>query len=232
MEQGQVEVDIVERRRDYLTSTGFLKAWNILSTLGVLIPFVVFAWARITSNDEDEDFGNDADEEYRKVANCDDQIGAWWKFWCLKYFQERENADVAATGAPWWWSWKAQREENSFNRVMILVYIFTILLVIGMSITMKRKLIEGKMKSVKWLLVCFANYVFICAVLIGGIPQLIIDQGEEVRKTQWYSQVTVLIFLTCIFELLVCLIFVIKIRKIISRQEEELEGDGTAYVYF
>ena len=136
-------------------------------------------------------------------------------------------------------SWKAQREEEddddgtaSTNRVMVFLYIWTVLLVIGLGILINRKFVQGNLNFVRWLLIGFANYALICAILIGGIPQLIIDQGEEIEETGWYGQPSVLIFMTCILEFLFSVIFGCRIGKHIQQQQLDFENGENPYEAF
>ena len=108
-------------------------------------------------------------------------------------------------------------------------------MVLGLGLLINRNFVQGKFKSVRWFLIGFANFSLVCAILIGGIPQLIIDEGEEIQETGWYGQISVLIFLTCILEFIACLVFGIIIGRIIQQQEDDLEKEAEKehpYTYF
>ena len=115
---------------------------------------------------------------------------------------------------------------------MVFLYIWTVLLVIGLGILINRNFRRGKLTFVRWLFIGFANYALICAIMIGGIPQLIIDEGEEIEETGWYGQPSVLIFMTCILEFLFSLIFGCRIGKHIRQLQLDIENGENPYEAF
>ena len=219
-EQGE----IIEQTFATFKSTPYLlKAWHMVSMLGVVVPLIIFTYARVTNQEENANYG-DADQGYREFKSCDVESNTTkWKYWCNG--DDDEFGEDFRESVPWWWSWNARQEDidatDSTNRVMVFLYIWTVLLIIGLGLLVNRNFIQGGKKFVRWTFIVFANYFFIFAILIGGIPQLIIDEGEELGETGFYGQPSVLIFLTCIFEFIVCLGFGGRIVKRIENKEEE-----------
>ena len=99
------EAKIVDNRKGDFKSVLFLKAWNVLSALGLIVPLIVFTYARISNQDDNQDYGgDDADREYQNFKSCDGDNQAWWKYWCHDDDQagdEDRDAD-GDMAAPWW----------------------------------------------------------------------------------------------------------------------------------
>ena len=100
LKMSEDRIEVVEKQQGDFKSSTFLKAWNIVSAAGVLLPLIVFMWARITSENENQYYGDDADREYQEFKNCDGEEQSWWKYWCHGDDQAwDEDRDVRA---PWW----------------------------------------------------------------------------------------------------------------------------------
>eukprot|EP00526_Cylindrotheca_closterium_P021032 CAMPEP_0113620378 /NCGR_PEP_ID=MMETSP0017_2-20120614/10383_1 /TAXON_ID=2856 /ORGANISM="Cylindrotheca closterium" /LENGTH=213 /DNA_ID=CAMNT_0000530039 /DNA_START=31 /DNA_END=672 /DNA_ORIENTATION=+ /assembly_acc=CAM_ASM_000147 len=209
------EIDIVEKRQEEFRSSRSLKAWNITTALSLIIPLVTFFSARAMNRSEN----NDDDAKY------DDA-----------YAGGNDQDDNEESQAPWWWAWKENIEQETHEQILVLfLYLWTFTMAILLTITVNRNFSLGKLKSVRWSLVGFINYSFICAVVVGGIPELISDKGAELEETGWYGQNSVLLLLTCLFQMLSSSIFVCAIGKMIAKQREDLEKEAKTehpYSYF
>jgi hypothetical protein len=123
-------------------------------------------------------------------------------------------------------SWKAELEQEAQTHVlMTFLYVWTILLVIILAIFVNRNFNLGRLKSVRWFLLAFLNYALICSAMIGGIPQLIKDGGEELEDIGWYGQMSVLTFLSCVSEMISSLVLTCWIGRLIQKQRYELEKE-------
>lgn len=133
-------------------------------------------------------------------------------------------------------SWKENIEQELHQQVLIIfLYLYSFTVAIILSVSVNRNFNLGKLKAVRWSLVGFINYSFLCAVVVGGIPDLIRDGGAELEETGWYGQTSVLLLLTCVCQMLSSSIFVCAIGKMISKQREDLENETKTehtYVYF
>jgi hypothetical protein len=123
-------------------------------------------------------------------------------------------------------SWKAELEQEAQTHVvMTFLYVWTFLLVIVLAILVNRNFNLGRLKSVRWFLLGFLNYALICSAMIGGIPQLIKDGGEELQDIGWYGQMSVLTFLSCVSEMISSLVLTCWIGRLIQIQQYELEKE-------
>ena len=46
-------------------------------------------------------------------------------------------------------------------------------------ILVNKKFAQKQYKVIMWAIIGLFNYLFICSIMIGGIPQLIIDLGHD-----------------------------------------------------
>lgn len=130
-------------------------------------------------------------------------------------------------------SWKEDLEEEAQQHiVMTLVYVWTFLLVVILAILVNRNFNLGKLKSVRWFLIGFINYALVCSALVGGIPQLIEDKGEELEEIGWYGQISVLVLLSCVLEMMFSLFLALSVECMIRKQRRELKAEGHPYAYF
>lgn len=123
-------------------------------------------------------------------------------------------------------------EEAQQHIVMTLVYVWTFLLVVILAILVNRNFNLGKLKSVRWFLIGFINYALVCSALVGGIPQLIEDKGEELEEIGWYGQISVLVLLSCVLEMMFSLFLALSVECMIRKQRRELKAEGHPYAYF
>jgi hypothetical protein len=131
-------------------------------------------------------------------------------------------------------SWKTELEQEAQTHyiVMTFFYVWTLLLVIALAIFVNRNFNLGRLKSVRWFLLGFLNYALICSAMIGGIPQLIKDGGEELADIGWYGQMSVLTFLSCVSEMISSLLLICWIGRLIRKQQYELEKEENTYDFF
>ncbi|CAJ1953023.1 unnamed protein product [Cylindrotheca closterium] len=213
------DIDIVEKREEEFRSSRSLKAWNVTTVSSLIIPLVIFFSARgmnrTENNDED---GNPTNDDAYSGGN--------------------DQGDNGESQAPWWWAWRENLEQETHQQILILfLYMWTFTMTLLLVISVNRDFRLRKLKSARWSLMGFVNYSFVCAVVVGGIPQLIRDRGMELEKTGWYGQTSVLLLLTCIFQMLSSSFFVCAIGKMIAKQREDLEKEARTetehpYSYF
>jgi CDP-diglyceride synthetase len=107
--------------------------------------------------------------------------------------------------------------EEEGQGTLTFVYVWTLILTAGMTIYGNRMMAQGNLETLRFTLLSFANYAFICCVLVGGLGVIEIE-GREIEETGWYGQTSVLFFLTCALGLLSSLIFATWLRKRIKDQ--------------
>lgn len=76
------EIDIVEKKQEEFRSNAALKVWNIATALGLILPFFIFVYARITNRDAAEEEYGDDDHNDNQANGDDDQEESESPWWC------------------------------------------------------------------------------------------------------------------------------------------------------
>jgi hypothetical protein len=76
------EIDIVEKTQEEFRSNAALKVWNIVTALGLVVPFSVFVYARITNRDATEEEYGDDDHNDNQSNDVDDEEESQSPWWC------------------------------------------------------------------------------------------------------------------------------------------------------
>ena len=117
-------------------------------------------------------------------------------------------------------------EEEGGRGVLAFVYVWTILSLLALGVIGNRYVIQGYHDSLHWIMWSFTNYAFIVMILVSGLGA-IHSEGREIEETGWYGQLSVLVFLTCSFGVVKCLVFQIwlyrksRSAKVVEPQQEE-----------
>jgi len=194
--------------RQHILSSKFLIVWNIASAMSLLLPILIFTIARMRNNgDENQDDNQDQEQEnyYDEYGNY---VGPthWWQFWKSSnnnYDNDGQQEDDREAGVPWWYLWGQQeREPEEEGRgTLVFIYVWTLLTFAFVTYWVHKLSIQKNMDALRWALFGFANYGFICCVLLGGLEAVQVE-GREIEETGWYGQTSVLVFLTCLFNML------------------------------
>lgn len=88
----------------------------------------------------------------------------------------------------------------------MFVYLWTIVSLIALAVVGTRLVQKGHYDGLRFMFFAFINYSFIVMVMLGGLDA-IQTEGREIEETGWYGQISVLLFLTCLFGMLKSLIF-------------------------
>jgi hypothetical protein len=117
----------------------------------------------------------------------------------------------------------------------MFVYVWTIVMVVVMAMHGNKLLGQGQlvgqgqMQAFRWTLLGFANYAFICCVLIGGLGVVEVE-GREIEETGWYGQTSVLVLLTCLLGMVSSLAFSLWLRKRIKMLNAPSDDRQTGFV--
>eukprot|EP00428_Durinskia_dybowskii_P020606 CAMPEP_0170206086 /NCGR_PEP_ID=MMETSP0116_2-20130129/2593_1 /TAXON_ID=400756 /ORGANISM="Durinskia baltica, Strain CSIRO CS-38" /LENGTH=194 /DNA_ID=CAMNT_0010456489 /DNA_START=113 /DNA_END=697 /DNA_ORIENTATION=+ len=180
--------------------------------------------------------GDENRNQDQQDRNQDGSYRSWWQFWKSSNNNDDQNGNARQGeegGAPWWYFWGNDRrmEEEGGRGVLTFIYVWTILLLFALGYFGNRFVMEGNYNPLHWIIWSFTNYAFIVMVLVSGLGA-IHNEGREIEETGWYGQLSVLIFLTCMFGIVQSLFFQIwlyrksRTGKVIeSRQEEHLHQE-------
>jgi hypothetical protein len=113
------------------------------------------------------------------------------------------------------WGQEGEPEEEG-RGTLIFIYLWTIMTFAFVSFSVHKLVVQNNMMALRWTLIGFANSSFICCVLLGGLEAIQVE-GREVEETGWYGQISVLIFLTCLFNMLSALGFALWIWTLSSK---------------
>ena len=117
-------------------------------------------------------------------------------------------------------------EEEGGRRALIFIYIWTILSLLALGVLGNRCVMQGNYSPFRWTMWSFTNFAFVVMVLVSGLGA-IHNEGREIEETGWYGQLSVLVFLTCLFGLVKCFVFQIwlyrksRLVKVTEAQQEE-----------
>lgn len=230
----EVQTPTSRREKLFIGNLG-LRAWNVMTGLSMFLPLFAFTVARIANREEDgnSDEYNEAYREWRQCSEYGDD--KWYKYWCNKpqgyydedgNYQEYESEDEGEMYAPWWWRSKANNEEEEdSSTVFVMLYIWTIILVAGLVFVVNRNYGQGKLKTVRWFLVGWAVYASTIVLLLGGIPELILEEGQELEEIGFYGQTAVLNFITVFLELMTCAFFACWVGRLIKIESQDLQKE-------
>lgn len=124
------------------------------------------------------------------------------------------------------WGNDRRVEEGGGRGVLIFIYLWTILSLMALGAFGNRCAVHGNYDQLRWIIWSFTNYAFIVMVLVSGLGA-IQNEGPEIEETGWYGQLSVLVFLTCLFGLVKSLAFQIwlyqksRTGKVVEPQQEE-----------
>lgn len=104
------------------------------------------------------------------------------------------------------WGNDRRVEEEGSRGVLVFIYIWTILSLLALGVFGNRFVVQGNYSPLRGIMSSFINYAFIVMVLVSGLGA-IQNEGREIEETGWYGQLSVLVFLTCLFGLVKCLVF-------------------------
>jgi len=204
-----------------IASDSFLLTWNVSSAVTFLLPLFSFAVARLTSQQEYDENGNqqqdgNANDQYYsnpyQNPNNYDQYGNyvgpqhWWEFWKRNRGGEYENgSNDEERGAPWWYIW-GEREggnpEEEGSGAVLFVYLWTLLLFAGLVyVGNTTRMNIGKLQTLRLTLFGFVNYCFVIMVLLVGLEGAIETEGREMEEDGFYGQRSVLLLVTSLFAL-------------------------------
>ena len=97
-------------------------------------------------------------------------------------------------------------EEEGGRGALIFIYVWTILSLLALGILGNRYIMQGNYDPLRWIMWSFTNFAFVVMVMVSGLGAIHND-GREIEETGWYGQLSVLVFLTCLFALVKCLVF-------------------------
>jgi hypothetical protein len=128
--------------------------------------------------------------------------------------------------------WGDEGEPEQEGRgTLVFVYFWTIVMIVVMAIYGNKLMKQGQLEAFRFTLLGFANYAFICCVLIGGLGVVEIE-GREIEETGWYGQTSVLVLLTCLLGMVSSLAFSLWLRKRIKMQNAPSDDKQTGFVSF
>lgn len=118
-------------------------------------------------------------------------------------------------------------EEEEGKGSVLFVYIWTLLLIAGLLyLGNTTNMAAPKLNAFRWALIGFLNYCLVVMVLLGGLEAIEVD-GRELEEDGWYGQTSVLLFLTCLFNMILALVFISWSGKRIGDKEavkHEIDG--------
>ena len=88
---------------------------------------------------------------------------------------------------------------------------------------------QGRLENLRWMLIGFVNYAFVCCVLLGGLEGVEVER-REIERTGWYGQISVLLLLTCLLTAVSSLVFAFQTSKLISSEYEKEEDKDQGFV--
>ena len=119
--------------------------------------------------------------------------------------------------------WGDQEEpDEEGNGTIVFVYLWTLVLIFALTVYGNRLMSAGNLEALRFALLGFANYAFICCVLLGGLDA-VKTEGREIEETGWYGQTSVLLLLTCLFMLVSSIIFSFRLRSRIKAAREDVK---------
>lgn len=122
--------------------------------------------------------------------------------------------------------WGDQDEpDEEGHGTIVFVYLWTLVLVFALTVYGNRLMKAGNFEALRFALLGFANYAFICCVLLGGLDAVKSD-GREMEESGWYGQTSVLLVLTCFFMLIVSVIFSLRLRSRIKAARADAKQEG------
>lgn len=212
-------------------SDTFLLAWNVSSAVTFLLPLFAFTVARLTSQQEYDENGNQNQNgeqnqnqyysnPYQNPNNYDqygNYVGPqhWWEFWKRNRggeYEQNDGSNDEERGAPWWYIW-GEREgrdpEEEGSGAVLFVYLWTLLLFAGLIYVgnMTRMNISN-LQTLRLTLFAFVNYCFVIMVLLIGLEGAIETEGREMEEDGFYGQRSVLLLVTCLFALVQSIVFI------------------------
>jgi hypothetical protein len=138
---------------------------------------------------------------------------------------------------------RSEGEEHEDRYIVLtLLYLWTLAILAGLIYIVNQNYIQGKLKTVRWFLVGWCIYAVTISLLLGGIPQLIVEEvydeegdGQNLQEYGWYGQTSVLTFTTCVYELVTCTAFTFWIGYLLKRQQQNVEKEDfidNPYAFF
>jgi hypothetical protein len=167
----------------------FSRIWFISGAVTVVLPLILFGWARLSySGDGNDDNGNQDDDNNQNNQN---------------------------DGAPWWWfGGNDERREEAASPALVFTYVWSLLL-FGAILYYGLKSIRrgGQDMIVITSLIFFANLAFLMMILLQGVEGMVEADGPEMEENGFCGQMGVLMFITYFLWFIFSLLFVCLIRR-------------------
>lgn len=208
----------------------FLLTWSLASLLTFGVPMIIFGGARLaTRKGEGQD---DDEEQYNKYnavqgqAAYNNQINYkndcyWWQWGCDDEYQP-QNKQEEENHAPWWWMWSEdeRRQEGEVSPTIIIIYVWHVVLLLGLTIYGRRAVVGGgSLYGVSATCLMFANYSFISMLFLGGLQGAILDDASILDENGWYGQLGVLLYMTEFTSLFFGLCYFFAFRRLAAEKE-------------
>lgn len=101
---------------------------------------------------------------------------------------------------------------------IFLVYLITVATIVKLMLIVEQLHAKGKLLPIRFLLSAYATYCLCIILLVGFSPEMI--RGDMMREefTEYHSQLSVLLFHTCLLALLSCVSFAFKVVQMMNQQ--------------
>jgi hypothetical protein len=205
--------------RNQLMSDPVLLGWNVSGAISLFLPLFIMVVARCVNVDEDGEGNNDNNNNNNNNNDNENNNGHWWNRW----YNNRNNGEGgdgdgeqgSGDRTPWWW-WGGREEgepEDEGKGALVFVYIwmwflFASLVLYG-NFVFRRGSDYGGLQGA---LIMFTNLALIAMILITGLGA-IETEGRELEEKGWYGQLSVCIFLTCLYWVINGIVFCTLLRK-------------------
>lgn len=124
-----------------------------------------------------------------------------------------------------WGRQDREPEDQQGQGALVFTYVWTVATLIFMNLYGNRVMTRMKEtpEKLQYALAGIINVFFMVCVIVGALG--VKSDGRVIEETGWYGQISILLFLTCLFGMVFCVFHVMWLRRKVVKESSDADAE-------